>query len=138
MPFYSAANADIRFNCDGAPYGDSWATASGGGLTADVTKTRPGAMGGEVAVRGLPTRDDVTLTIQMSDVVAGWHPRLEAAVGEGECKVSIALLGRGRTATGITFTKRGILSGAWIPDWDADSADIAYYTVTVALHQRAA
>lgn len=138
MPYIRADMADIRVTVDGQPYGDSWMSVEGANLTADITKTRPGGMGREVAVGGQATRDDVTVSIQLSDVVLGWHKRLESKVGNVRAKVALNFLGPNRLPTGITQTVVGVLAGANLPDMSADSADIALYQIVVALDEHAA
>lgn len=138
MPYLREDQADIRIRIGGNPLGDSWFSAEGGNLTAGIAKTRPGGMGFEVAVGGPATRDDITCTIQMSDIVAGWHKRLESYVGDEPCQVGIQLLGRGRVPLdGASYTHLGILAGAQLPDWSGDSGDVAFYTIVVACNQQA-
>lgn len=140
MPYLSENNALIGLIVDGVSYGSNWFSAEGGNLTTDVSKTRAGGMGDEVAVGGLSTRDDITLTIQLSDIVAGWHKRLENAVSDdAPASVGIQLLGRGRIPIdGASYVRNGIISAANLPDFSTDSGDVAFYTVVVALNQRAA
>lgn len=129
--------ADIRLWVNGKMYGDLWKTAEGGALEADVGKTRPGGMGFEAAVGAPASRDDVTLTTQFTDVIAGSHNELESLIGSGRAAVGIAWLNNDRTPNGRGRTLQGILKKAASPD-HGDGADVGMYTVIVTLDELAA
>lgn len=137
MPYIRESQADIRFSLEGVPYGDSWFSWEGANLTAEIAKTRPGGMGDEVAVGGDPSRDDVTITIQFSDIVAGWHKLFESMVGWGEAHVSLNFLGPNKVPLGITQTNIGVLGAATLPNFAGDGGgNQAFYTVVVALDEK--
>lgn len=138
MTYIREDQADIRVTVDGVPYGDSWASAEGGNLEADNSKTRPGGMGKEVDVGGPASRDDLTVATQLSDVSAGWVPRLENRVGIGTVKVGVTFLGPERTPAGRPQTRVGILKAVNAPDMDAESSDVAMLELVVGLHEQAA
>ncbi|CAB4197414.1 hypothetical protein UFOVP1313_11 [uncultured Caudovirales phage] len=129
--------ADIRVWVDGIAYGDSWATAKGGSLDTDDSKTRPGGMGREVAVGGPTSRDDMTVETQLNDVVLGWHKALENKLGVSSCKVSITFLGPDRTPTGQTQTITGIVKSVSLPDLASDSNNVGMYTLVMACNETA-
>lgn len=138
MPFLREDQYDIRVTVDGRPLGDSWATAEGGNLEADDSKTRPGGMGRQIALGGPAERDDVTVGVQFSDIVAGWHRWLESRVGVGRVKVGYTFLSAERTPVGPTHTIMGVLKGAAVPDYDADSSSAAMYQIQVSCHEQGA
>jgi hypothetical protein len=129
------ADIDVSIGPDAGsmrPYGDAWATVEGGNLSAEDSKTRPGAMGAEVSIGGPASRDDVTCTIQMSDVVIGWHKSLEAMVGWGRVKVSYRFLRNKQSGYSTTHTVLGTLKSAFLPDMDSGGAEQAFYTIVVS------
>jgi hypothetical protein len=131
--------ADIRVSIDGVPYGDSWYSYEGAILTKDVSKTRPGGMGSEVAVGGQATREDVTCTIQFTDVVAGWHKRLESLVSrDTRAKVALNWLGPDKMPIGVTDTVVGVLASAQKPNVTSESGEVSFYTIVVSLDEQAA
>lgn len=129
--------ADIRVTVNGKAYGDSWKQASGGNLSADDAKTRPGGMGHEVSAGGPASRDDLTVQIQMSDIVATWIPELEAACGDGQGKVSIHWLGKDRLPTGSTHTRTGSLKEVNPPDMGGGN-DVGMLALVFSLNELAA
>jgi hypothetical protein len=130
--------ADIRVKVAGIAYGDSWATAQGGNLDTDDSKTRPGGMGKEVAVGGPSSRDDMTVETQLNDVVLGFHKTLENKLGVAECKVAITFLGPDRLPTGATQTVTGVLKSVALPDLASDSNSVGMYTLVMACNEQAA
>lgn len=128
------------------PYGDSWFSFDGGNLTAADAKTRPGAMGKEVSAGGLGSRADITLEIQLSDVVATWHKTLENKIGPGRVKVGVTLLDEERAPTGESYTYTGKLKEARLPRMGnpagggggGGTSTIAMYTVIVSADEQAA
>jgi hypothetical protein len=127
--------ADIRVTIDSKTYGDSWKQVSGGNLTADDAKTRPGGMGREVSAGGPASRDDLTVEIQMSDIVATWIPELETKVGNGSMKVSIAWLGQDRAPTGSTHTRTGTVKELNLPDMGG-GADVGMLSVVMSCNEQ--
>lgn len=120
------------------PYFESWATAEGANLAADSGKTRPGGMGSEVSLGGPASRDDVTCTIQQSDVVLAKHKELERRVQQdAPAKVSYRFLDRLKNPVGDTFTVIGTLKSAFLADVDHDSSDAAFYTVILDCNEDA-
>jgi hypothetical protein len=115
MPFIREDMADISVSIMNAagtyvPYGDSWFSVEGGNLEADDAHTRAGGMGNDVSLGGPAARDDVTVAVQLSDVVIGWHKTLEQRVIESApAKVSYTFLNRlkqplGPPASSVTIT----------------------------------
>ena len=139
MAYIREDQADIRLTVNGVVCGDTWATYSGGALTASDSKTRPGGLGKEVSLGGPASRGDVTLTIQMSDVVAGWHKTLESIVGGGTAKASVAYINPDRTPIpGATFSRTGTVKEASLPDVNFDSGDAGMYQVVLSCDELAA
>lgn len=138
MTYIRESSADIRVTINGVAFGDSWATYSGGGLEADSSKTRPGGMGREVSTGGLASRDDLEVTTQFTDIVAGWHAILESVVGSARVKVGVSWLGPDKLPTGQSFTRTGTLKAAVVPDADHMSSDVGMYSITVDCDELAA
>jgi hypothetical protein len=79
-PFYTREDQiNITVTLDGVPYGGSWDSIAGGGKTANAVKIRVG--GKEINIGGPASRDDVTVGIQMSDLVAPWRATFDKRVG---------------------------------------------------------
>lgn len=129
--------ADIRVWIEDVPYGDSWRTAEGGNLEADDSKTRAGGMGDEVSAGGPASRDDLTVTTQFTDVVAGWLPRHESLVGYGRVRVRVNWLGPNKVPTGRGITRQGTLKAVNPPD-HGDGSDVGMYGIVVSCDERAA
>lgn len=121
------------------PYFDSWFSADGANLAADSSKTRAGGMGSEVSLGGPSSRDDVTCTIQLSDVVLGKHKELERRVQQdAPAKVSYRFLDRLKNPVGETFSVTGTLKSAFLPKADTGSSDPGFYTVILDCDEDAA
>jgi hypothetical protein len=129
--------ADIRVSIDGKSYGDSWNSAQGGNLDADSQKARAGGMGKEMSVGGPASRGDLTVGINMSDIVAGWHPELESKVGHGEVTVSLHWLDQEGNHTGAVTTRKGVVDQANLPDMGTGNA-VAQYELVVDCDEQAA
>ena len=138
MTYIREDMADIRVTLDGIPYGDSWATAEGGNLEADNSKTRPGGMGRQQDVGGPAERDDATIGTQFTDQVAGWVRTFENRVGVGGIKIAVTYLNAERAPIGPSFTRLGILKGVNRPDHDPDSSDPGMLEIVVGMHEQAA
>lgn len=130
--------ADIRVSVDGVPYGASWKSIEGANLEADDAKTRPGGMGREVSIGGPASRDDATCSIQLTDVVIGWHKTLENRIGVARAKASYTFLGPERTPMGASHTVVGTLKSVTLPDMDSESSDAAMYTLVISCDEQAA
>jgi hypothetical protein len=139
MPYIRQDQADIRVSVDGQPFGEAWFSVEGGNLASDESKTRPGGMGSEVSLGGPSSRDDVTVQIQLSDIVIGWHKTLEAKVQQdAPVKVAYTFLNRLKQPTGASHTVTGTLKSAFLPDMDGGSSDPAMYTIIVGADEQAA
>jgi hypothetical protein len=119
-------------------YGDAWAEVEGANLESDDSKTRPGGQGEEVAVGGPSSRDDVTVRVQFSDIVATWHKELENAVINDEpIEVTYQFLVR-RQAIGTKHTVKGIIKSARLPDFSSSGNEVGMYTIVGSMNERAA
>jgi hypothetical protein len=72
--------ADIRVTIDGKSYGDSWNRRRAATSTPTPRRPVPAAWARR-SVGGPASRGDLTVGINMSDIVATWHPELESKVG---------------------------------------------------------
>lgn len=139
MTYIEEWQADMRLSVNGKPYGNSWATYSGGKLQANDTKTRPGGMGKEVSVGGPASRDDITMTIQLTDMDVAWAKQLENTVGSGNAKAAIHYLMPDRTLVdGGDFTRTGKVKSVEIPHGDHQSGNVGMLTVVISCDERAA
>lgn len=135
MAFIRNDQADIYLTVGGVQYGGTWATYSGGALSAADSKTRGGGMGREKSVGGPASRSDVTITIQEDETVVGWHPSLEKLVGRGDIRavVSVQYLNPdGSVMTGAKFGRQGTLKEAVLADKTYANGNASFYTVIVA------
>lgn len=141
MGYIRQDEADIWLTVDGVSYGngDSWFSYTGATLSAAGAKTRPGGMGKEVELGGPATRSDATITTQNSDIMAGQHRKLESLIGKGNALIKIQYLNEyGQALPNSSFTVRGKLKEADLPDINANTPDAGMYTVVVACHELAA
>jgi len=136
--------AQIILTVDGITYDNdgsgtaSWATYEGGKLTVSGSKTRAGGMGDEVEIGGLPSRGDVTITIQNSDTMLANHATLESRLGKGKWVVVLTALdeeGNVRTGKGARFTLTGKGKEASKPGGNFGSSAAGMYTVVVGVNQ---
>lgn len=138
MPYIREDQAYISFSVadeSGAyiPFGEAWYSIEGGNLESDDSKTRAGGMGDEFSLGGPSSRDDATLTIQLSDVVITWHKTLETRVRQdAPCKASYQFKNRLKQAYGTTHTIYGTLKSAFLPDMDTGGNEAAMYSVIMS------
>lgn len=137
MTYIREDQAFISVTVEGVPYGGSWTEVEGGNLEADDAKVRPGGMGREVSAGGPAARDDLTVRIHMSDLVALWHPTFENVCGYGRVKVAIAWLGPNRVPLGTGITRVGVVKGPNLPDMGGGS-DVGMYELVVSCDELAA
>lgn len=128
--------ADIRVSLDGSPLFGSWATYSGGDLTATSAKTRPGGMGHEVTLGGESTRNDATLTIQWGDDVIAQFKALENRNGKGAVVIKANWLDPNAVAIpGATYGRSGVLTGVSDPNYDHNGNAVGFLTIVVSLNE---
>lgn len=118
MPNYTREDqVDIRVTLDGVPYGASWDSISGGATDANTVKIRVG--GKEIDIGGPATRGDLTVGIQLSDIVAAWIRTFDSRSGRGVLKVSASLLDADLNVIWGPYTRTGRVKGTTgIPDMD--------------------
>lgn len=136
MTFIRSDQADIRVSVNGTPFGDSWKETEGGNLEVTDTKVRAGAMGPEQSAGGLPTRGDLTVRTNMTDITAGWVAPLEAVAGSARVVVGITWLNPDGSAMGPKTTRRGTLKTVTVPNMGANS-DMAMFEIVVSCDQLA-
>jgi hypothetical protein len=131
-PFYTREDqVNIRVSLDGVPYGNSWDSIAGGGMTASPVKIRVG--GKEINIGGPAARDDVTVGIQMSDLVAPWRTAFDKRVGSGVLKVSYTLLDPDLNVIDGPHTYVGLLNGVTPPDMDKSNSSPGPAKFTIVL-----
>lgn len=131
---------DARVSIDGSPIFGSWASISGGALTAQVAKTRTGGGGREVSLGGPGQRSDLTLTIQTSDVVMARHNYLESTVGRKRFSCSVTILDENYAPIGgLTFTRVGTVGGWELGNLDANAGqNTSFCTLVLNCDEQAA
>lgn len=138
MAFIQEWQADIRLSVDDVPVGDSWATYSGATLVVQNVKTRPGNMGREVDTGGPASRDDCTLTTQLTEPLAAVHPTLETKLNK-RAKATITWKDKDRNPVpGSTFSVVGTFKSCDLPNSDASSGTVGMYTVVIGCDEIAA
>jgi hypothetical protein len=139
VPYIREDQAQILVTIDNVPYPPgvtSWKSAEGGNLEADDAKTRPGAMGQEVAIGGPGQRDDLTVAIQLTDVTARYVRQFENRVGVGTMKVGVTYLSPERVPiAGTSHTMTGILKAVNVSDIDSESSDAGMLELVMSCHQ---
>jgi hypothetical protein len=109
---------------------DTW---EGGGVTADNTKHRRGAMGPQIAIGGPKTVEDVTITRDYDPPRDHQHTHwLSAIVGRARVVARKSVLDDDGVAFGRPVTIRGILVGYTHPDHDSDSGDTAMVGLVIS------
>lgn len=111
-------------------------TRSGGAITAESTKHRPGGMRDEVDYGGPVTIEDLELTaVYDLDVIHPKVPRLRAKVGKpNSTTVTEQPLDRDGNAKGKPDVYRGSLVSVAPPDFDANATgDVGKLGVTVSV-----
>lgn len=110
----------------------TWDTWGGGGVTADNTKHRRGAMGAQVAVGGPKTIDDVTITrdydLERDHQFAHW---LSGAVGRAWIVATRQFLDMDGFNFGAPIVITGVLIGYTLPEHDSDSSDVSMVEIVV-------
>lgn len=133
------ANIDVRVSLDGSPFGGSWDAFQGGNLEGNNLVYRPGSMGDEVSFGGPASRGDLTVMIQLSDIVASWIPSFEDRVGPGVVAVAITFLDAEKLPV-RTLRRTGTLKAANVPDMDGSNSSPgrAIFGIVVNCNEKAA
>jgi hypothetical protein len=118
------------------PFVPSWATLEGGDLEAEDTKTRPGGMLPQVTLGGPTTRNDATVSRPYTRELHPFLVPLEKFAGFGRMAITYTIMGpnltTGKLVTlGPTVTLRGILKNVTRPNWDANSASTAMFSLVM-------
>lgn len=122
---------------DGQPIG-IFDTFSGGEVTAEVTKHRPGGMVGENSHAALPTYGDVTIGRELDrerDVEL--FRRLLSRVGRAQAALSKQPLDDNGAPWGKPFTYTGRFNGMTDPEADSTSSDVSMFELTFVITGRA-
>jgi hypothetical protein len=137
MAYYIRSDmAFIQVALAGVAKGDLWATFEGGGLEADDQKTRPGGMKRQVAIGGPTSRQDVTVTTQMTDGLTAVAKEFESAAGRKTMTVTVTYLDEdGNAVVGNSFSVKGKVKSAVWPSLDVNSGDVAFLSVTASLDE---
>lgn len=99
----------------------SWQTYSGGDLTAEDTKTRPGGQEPQVSLGGPTTRSDVTITRLHGTTIHPYIIQWEQAINQ-PMWASYTPLDANQNPNGPTITVHGLLKGVTQNEMDADNS----------------
>jgi hypothetical protein len=121
---------------DGVPIG-VFDRFSGGEITAEVNKYRPGGMAEENTSHALPTYGDATIGREL-DLTRDLelHRRLAGRVGRALASVSKQALDENGAPVGRPVTYTGRLSGMTDPDVDSTSSERAQFDMTFVITGR--
>jgi hypothetical protein len=129
----NSITVDVIFNGKTYALGvfDTW---EGGNVTAESTKHRRGGMGIQVAIGGVPTIEDVTISRDYD--LARDNPMahlLSDAVGRANVVATKSYLDQdGNSKPGFRpIVIRGVLVGYNEPNADSDAADFAMFEIVV-------
>lgn len=120
----------------GAPIG-VFDTCSGGEITAEPTKHRPGGMGQQSSNGALPEFGDLTIGRELDltrDLAL--HARLAVFVGRADMVVSRQPLDVNGAPFGKSITYTGRMSGLTDPETDSNSAETSMYEITMIVTGR--
>lgn len=123
----------IDATLDGVSY-RSWDSITGGAHDSNTVKIRVG--GREIDIGGPGTRGDVTIGVQMSDVVFGWSKAFDKRVGKGALTISWSILDSDlNVIDGKTYT--GTLKTTTDPDLDKSNSSpgAAKFTATLSANE---
>jgi hypothetical protein len=116
----------------------AWKTVAGGGLTSENTKNRPGGMGQEETIPGVPTREDLTITREYNTArdaaLVGPGGFFETAQKNGvDCAVTVQDLGRDAQPIGPAKVYRGTITSSSRADRDSESNEVDTLTVVLSV-----
>lgn len=133
----TSQNMLITVTVDGRPLG-VFDTFSGGEVSAEVQKSRPGGMVGEKSHPALPTYGDVTVGREL-DLVRDLelYRSLLPRNGRALASISKQLLDENGSPVGRPLTYIGRLSGMSDPESDSNSNDLSMWQMTFVITGRA-
>lgn len=125
----------ITATLDGKPIG-TWDKKTGGAVTAQDTKYRPGGMVPEVSLGGPVTIDNVTLDRLYDDSQKALLKQLMAAAGKGRVAVTQQDLDTYGAPKGAPYVFTGTLIKVTPPDADSMSNAAAMLAIEVSTDGR--
>lgn len=120
MAYTRDDQVDIRVTLDGTPYGASWDSLTGGEGDSNTVKIR--VNGKEIDIGGPGTTTDVTVGIQMSDIVAAYIPTFYARRGKGALKVSFSVTDANYNPLVGPYSYTGTLKSCTRPDFNRNNS----------------
>jgi hypothetical protein len=133
----TAQNYLVTVTVDGRPVG-TFDTLSGGEVSADVGKHRPGGMVGETSHPALPTYGDVTVSRELDrqrDVEL--YRSLLPRCGRAPVSISKQPLDENGAPWGRPFTYTGRLNTMTDPDVDSNDSSVSMWQMTAVITARA-
>lgn len=114
-----------------------WKTISGGALTAENIKNRPGGMAREETIPGVPTREDLTITREFQTgrdaALVGPGGTIERALLNGTTvQVTTQDLDHQRNQVGDAKTFSGVVQSVSRGDMDSEANEVAMLTVVIS------
>lgn len=140
MPkYYREDTCQITVSLDGtAVMPGLWATAEGGDLEADSQKTRAGGLGDEESIGGPSSRNDMTATIQLSDLSAKWINAFEDANGKKKMGIKVDFRDPEATAVQDSIQRKGTVKGVATPDMDINGSAVTFLSVVMDCDEKRA
>jgi hypothetical protein len=133
MPHLRADQFRIKCAVNGVnpPAIASWTSMSGGDLTSEDTKVRPGGMLPQVSLGGPTTRSDAVVERLYGTTIAPYIVQWEQAIDQGMWISYTPLDGAGNPA-GPTTTLHGILKAVKPPEMNSNQTGAAMLSLTMS------
>lgn len=109
----------------------SWTSMTGGDLSSEDTKVRPGGMLDQISLGGPSTRSDATVERLYGTTIAPYIIQWEQAIGQS-MRISYTPLDSTGAIAGPTTTLHGILKGVKPPDMNANQQGAAMLALTMS------
>lgn len=111
-----------------------WTTKSGGAVEIEDTKHRPGGLEPQIALGGLQSVENVTVSkLYDAEMASGLFSKLYASMGK-PMSVTYQPINADKTNKGNAVTYEGILGRVAPPDADANSSDVAMLELELFAH----
>jgi hypothetical protein len=115
-----------------------WATAEGGDLEADSQKTRPGGLANQESAGGPASRNDMTATIQLSELTVGVVDKFEDACGKRRMDIKVEFRDPESTAVLDDIHRTGTVKSVATPDMDVNGSAISFLSVVMDCDEKRA
>ena len=132
MPVNRTDQERVTVNINGTDFG-VWDAFSGGGVSSEDTKNRPGGMEPEESLGGPKSRDAFTVSrLFRADRDLPAFVALDQLCGSGRVVAKRQALNSDRSPAGSPITYTGTLMKVTPPDHDSNSGDRATFSIEVS------